>query len=178
MTDTQAAAERIIQGFRESNGYYNDVRNVDEDTLKRRNELFGDQLVASKNFDRAISQLIAAVGTEIEHAFIVNAPTAAQRDYHCAVFGPDLLGYVEFTTTGADPRILVRTVARRSISEIEIRAAQDYRDGRGSSVIVAKYASDISLDIRQRDEQGQNAPVTEAWLNEILNGLRKDLAAS
>lgn len=178
MADTQSAADRIIQGFRESNGYYNDVRRNDEQTMELRGELEGQHLVASENFGRAISQLIAVVGTDIEHAFIVNTPSYSKPEYHCAVFGPDILGYIEFTPTLSDPQILVRAVPRRSITEFEVRAAQSYKDNCGPSVIVAKYANGLSLDIRQRDDTGQSGPVTEPWLNEVLDGLRKDLLAS
>lgn len=177
MASTEKTAAKILKGFEQSNRTFSDDRLVDEDTLKSYGKLSGQDLKQADNVDRAISQLIAAVGSDIEHAMIVNAPNN-DRDYHFAVFSRGLLGYVAFTSSGEDPHILVRAVPRSSITELEVRAAKDYRSDEGSPVFVVKYASGITLDIRERDSDGLNVPAPGIWLQELLDGLRKDLAAA
>ncbi|KRE61783.1 hypothetical protein ASG92_20575 [Arthrobacter sp. Soil736] len=180
MESTEQAAAKILKGFERSNGTFNNHRLVDEDTIKSHGKLSGYDEQHAENVNRAISQLIAAVGSDIEHATIVNAPNSnpASRDYHFAVFSRGILGYVEFTSAGADPQILVQAVPRSSITEIEIRGAKDYRSDKGSPVFVAKYANGITLDIRERDDYGLNVPEPGPWVHELLDSLRKDLAAA
>lgn len=180
MASTKEAAAKIFEGFERSNGTFRDDRLVDEDTIASHRQLTGSDRQQSDNVDRAVSQLIAAIGSDIEHSVIVNAPNPdrSSRSYHFAVFSPELLGYVEFTSAGEDPKILVRTVPRSSITEIEIRSAKDYRsDEDGSLVFVVNYASGITLDIRERDNDGKDVSVTKTWLQELLESLRRDLAS-
>ena len=46
----------------------------------------------------------------------------------------------------------------------------------GGSVV--HYANGIKLDIRQRDADGHNAASPGTWIEELLDSLRQDLAAS
>lgn len=179
MANSEKAAAKIIEGFRQSNGNFHRDQLADENTVNRFRELSGRDAVRADKIGRAISQLIAAVGSDIEHAVIVNAPKGApgaDNDYHCAVFSRELLGYIAFTTSGPDPQILVRTVPRSSIAEIEVRAAKDYRSENGRLVFVAKYASGITLDVRERDADGQDVGEPGPWIQELLDDLREDLA--
>lgn len=181
MTSTAQAAARIDEGFRQSNGNFDRDRLHNENTFKRSGRLSDESEIRAEVIKRAVSQLIAAVGPDIEHAVIVNDPKGASgvaKDYCCAVFGRDLLGYIEFTTSQSDPQLLVRTVSRRSITEIEIREAKDYESDRGHFVFVVHYANGIKLDIRQRDADGQNEANPGAWIEELLITLRQDLANS
>lgn len=181
MTSTQEAATKILEGFKQSNGTFNRDQSHDERTTKRHGELAGTDLDHANVISQAVSQLVAAVGTEIEYSAIVNAPTGAPGnpfDYHCAVFSRGLLGYIEFTTGGTDPQLLVRTVPRSSITEIEVRAAKDYRSEQGSLVFIVKYASGLVLDIRERDSEGHNVSTPGPWLQELFDALREDLAAA
>lgn len=181
MANSEKAAAKIIEGFRQSNGNFHRDQLGDENTLKNHGKLSGRDKDRANVIDRAISQLIAAVGSDIEHAVIVNAPKGAPGNdnlYHCAVFSRELLGYIEFMTSGPDPQILVRTIPRNSITEIEVRAAKDYRADNGRLVFVVKYASGIRLDIRERDADGQDVGEPRPWIRELLDGLREDLAAA
>lgn len=178
MTSTNGAAAKIIEGFRQSNGTFHRERLHDENTLSRQAELHGRDHDVAVIIGRVLSQLIAAVGNDIEHAVIVNAPTGAPGgpfDYHCAVFSHDLLAYIEFTTAGVDPQLLVRVIPRRTLAEIEIRAAKDYNSGGGPLVLVARYDCGITIDIRERGTEGQDIAEPRPWLDEILKDLRKDL---
>lgn len=181
MASTSEAAAKILEGFEHSNGTFSDIRMVDKDTIESYGKLSGPDLEQAKNVDRAVSQLVAAVGTEIKHSAIVNAPSSdpQSRSYHCAVFGAGVLGYVEFASAGNDPKILVQVVPRSSITGIEVRAAKNYHKDKGDSLVfVVKYTSGIKLDIRQRDSDGVNVPEEGAWVQDLLDGLREDLAAT
>lgn len=179
MQSNEAAAARILRGFEQSNLTFHEDMETDRNTIEQYRQLSGDDRRQAKNVDRAVAQLLAAVGPDIEHALIVNAPDPdrSKRVYSFAVFSESLLGFVEFTPADEDPQILVRAVPRRSISEIEVRRAPENRD-EGSLVLVVKYASGITLDVRDRDRDGKSIEPTRSWLQELLLSLRADLAAA
>jgi hypothetical protein len=178
MESTSEAAAKIFRGLEQSNLTFREDREHDARTLERQRQLVGDDRRQAKNVDRAVSQLVAAVGPDIEHALIANSPDPERekRIYSFAVFSQSLLGFVEFMPASDDPQILVRAVPRSSIIEIEVRQAQENRD-EGSLVLVVKYASGITLDIRGRGREGQNVEPSGSWLHELLGSLREDLAA-
>jgi hypothetical protein len=179
MQSNEAAAAKILRGFEQSNVTFYEDMDHDRNTIERHGQLTGGDRRQAKNVDRAVSQLVAAVGPEIEYALIVNAPDPDRdkRVYSFAVFSRALLGFVEFRPADEDPQIVVRAVSRRSIEEIEVRQAPKNRD-EGSLVLLVKYASGIALDVRDRDREGMNVEPTRSWLQELLVSLRADLAAA
>lgn len=72
----------------------------------------------------------------------------------------------------------MRTIPRNSIIEIQIRAAKDHRKENGRLVYFVKYVNGPTLDIRERNSDGQDVAEPGAWLQQLLDDLREDLAAA
>jgi hypothetical protein len=179
MATSEKAATKIIDGFRKSNETFDREWGRLETFQKQHGALSFDDQDLVDPIDRAISQLVAAVGEDIGHALIVNAPKGPPGyalEYHCAVFGKGVLAYVVFSNASRDPEILVRTIPRSSITEIQVRSAKDYRNENGCLVYVVKYTNGPTLDIRERNSEGQDVAEPGAWLQELLDDLREDLA--
>lgn len=177
----EAAAKKILDGFKQSNRVFDEHLEHDENTLRTHSKLSGQDREHANNVNAAVSQLIDAVGTDIGHSMIISNPKLEDQDsriYEFAVFGEGILGYVKFQGFGPDPEILVKAVPRSSITEIEVRASKDYRNDEGSQVFVAKYRGGIALEIRERDIDGLNASASGSWMQELLESLRKDLASA
>lgn len=181
MATSEKAATKIIEGFGRSNETFNREWVRLEANLAQHGKLSFDDQDLADPIDHAISQLVAAVGEDIDHALIVNAPKGPPGyalEYHCAVFGKGVLAYVEFSNESRDPEIIVHTIPRTTITEIQVRAAKDYRNENGRLVYVVKYANGPTLDIRERNSEGQDVAEPGAWLQQLLDDLREDLAAA
>lgn len=167
--DTETA-KMIFELLEESDSTFQALRANDASMIERNGKLSGLDADHARVVDAAVSQLIAALGPDIEHAFVLSNKelgNASEREYEFVAFSDTLMAEVKFNTVSADPVIIVTARPRRSLVALEVRGARNYQTGKGSLAVKAHYSHGGTLFVRASEPK---------WLDDLLPGLRRDLA--